>query len=178
MAARAASALLEGGATVRKVREALDGARRLAPDAETPLAELRLVVQDQQIVVEQDRLRLDPRTGQALLDFESGDLERETRESLLMGMVRPLIPPSDAAEIWFARASAWDGDPERWEAAVEAYERVVDIDPATPRRGTTWACSSTGWAATSAPRPATAPRSRPTTPAARPRSTWARSTRT
>jgi tetratricopeptide (TPR) repeat protein len=129
VAARAASALLEGGATVRKVRSALDGARRLAPDAETPLAELRLVVQDQQIVVEQDRLRLDPRTGQALLDFDSGDLERETRESLLMGMVRPLIPPSAAAEIWFARASAWDGDPERWEAAVEAYERVVDIDP-------------------------------------------------
>ncbi len=129
VAARAASALLEGGATVRQVREALDGARRLAPDAEAPLAELRLVVQDQKIVVEQDRLRLDPRTGQALLDFDSGDLERETRESLLMGMVRPLIPPADAAEIWFARASAWDGDPERWEAAVEAYERVVGIDP-------------------------------------------------
>jgi len=129
VAARAASALLEGGATVRQVRSALDGARRLAPDVEAPLAELRLVVQDQKIVVEQDRLRLDPRTGQALLDFESGDLERETRESLLMGMVRPLIPPADAAEIWFARASAWDGDPERWEAAVEAYERVVAIDP-------------------------------------------------
>jgi tetratricopeptide (TPR) repeat protein len=46
-----------------------------------------------------------------------------------MGMVRPLIPPADAAEIWFARASAWDGDPERWEAAVDAYERVVGIDP-------------------------------------------------
>jgi tetratricopeptide (TPR) repeat protein len=130
VAARVASALLEGGATVRQVREALDGARRLAPEAETPLAEVRLVVQDQRIVVEQDRLRLDPRTGQTLLDFESADLERETRESLLTGLVRPLIPPSDAAEIWFARASAWDGDPERWEAAVEAYERVVAIDPA------------------------------------------------
>jgi len=129
VAARAASALLEDGATVRKVRGALDGARRLAPDADMPLAELRLVVQDQRIVVEQDSLRLDPLTGQVLLDFESGDLERETRESLLMGMVRPLIPPSDAAEIWFARASAWDGDPERWEAAVDAYERVVAIDP-------------------------------------------------
>src|SRR6266851_798880 len=124
VSARVASALLEGGATVRQVREALDGARRLAPDALTPLAELRLVVQDQKIVVEHDRMRLDPRTGQALLDFESGDLERETVESLLMGMLRPLIPPADAAEIWFARASAWDGDPERWEAAVEAYERV------------------------------------------------------
>jgi len=129
VSARAASTLLESGATVRQVRSALDGARRLAPDAVTPLAELRLVVQDQRIVVEQDRVRLDPRTGQALLDFAGGDLERETRESLMMGMVRPLIPPADAAEIWFARASAWDGDPERWEEAVDAYNRVVDIDP-------------------------------------------------
>jgi len=129
VAARVASALLDGGATVRQVREALDGARRLAPGAEAPLAEVRLVVQDQRIVVEQDRLRLDPRTGQTFLDFDGVALERETRESFLMGVVRPLIPPTDAAEIWFARASAWDGDPERWEAAVEAYERVVEIDP-------------------------------------------------
>ncbi len=129
VAARAAAGLLEGGATVRQVREALDGARRLAPEAETPLAELRLVVHDQRIVVEQDRLRFDPRTGQALLDFQLGELERETRESLLMGMVRPMIPPADAAEIWFARASEWDGDPERWESAVDAYERVIALDP-------------------------------------------------
>ena len=46
-----------------------------------------------------------------------------------MGMVRPLVPPADAAETWFSRASAWDGDPERWEEAVDAYERVVGIDP-------------------------------------------------
>ncbi len=127
---RAAANLLESGASVRQVRAALDGARRLAPDVRTPLAELRLVVRDRQVVVEQDRLRLDPGTGQALLAFETaGDLERETRETLLTGMVRPLIPPADAAEVWFQRASEWDGDPERWESAVDAYERVLDMDP-------------------------------------------------
>ncbi len=140
VSARAASTLLESGATVRQVRSALDGARRLAPDAVTPLAELRLVVQDQRIVVEQDRVRLDPRTGQALLDFAGGDLERETRESLMMGMVRPLIPPADAAEIWFARASAWDGDPERWEEAVDAYNRVVDLQHRMGRYERAQAC--------------------------------------
>ena len=127
---RAAANLLESGASVRQVRAALDGARRLAPDVRTPLAELRLVVRDRQVVVEQDRLRLDPGTGQTLLAFEPvGDLERETRETLLTGMVRPLIPPADAAEVWFQRASEWDGDPERWESAVDAYERVLDMDP-------------------------------------------------
>lgn len=127
---RAAANLLESGASVRQVRAALDGARRLAPDVRTPLAELRLVVRDRQVVVEQDRLRLDPGTGQTLLAFEpAGELERETRETLLTGMVRPLIPPADAAEVWFQRASEWDGDPERWESAVDAYERVLDMDP-------------------------------------------------
>jgi len=129
VAARVAAGLLERGATVRAVREALLGVRRLAPEAETPLTELRLVVQDQRIVVEQDRMRFDPRTGQALLDFSVGDLERESRESALTGLVRPLVPPADAAEVWFARASQWDGDPQHWESAVDAYERVVAIDP-------------------------------------------------
>jgi tetratricopeptide (TPR) repeat protein len=126
---RAAASLLESGASVRQVRAALDGARRLAPGVQTPLAELRLVVRDRQVVVEHDRLRLDPGTGQTLLAFDAGDLERETRETLLTGMVRPLIPPADAAEMWFQRASEWDGDPERWESAVDAYERVLDMDP-------------------------------------------------
>jgi tetratricopeptide (TPR) repeat protein len=129
VAARVASGLLEQGATVRGVREALAGVRRIAPDAEMPLSEVRLVVQDQRIIVEHDRLRFDPRTGQALLDFGVGELERESRESALVGLVRPLVPPADAAEVWFARASAWDGDPQRWESAVDAYERVVALDP-------------------------------------------------
>jgi tetratricopeptide (TPR) repeat protein len=129
VAARVASELLEGGATVRQIRQALDGVKRFAPEAESPLAEVRLVVREQRLLVERDRLRLDPRTGQALLDFQVNDLERETRESLSMGMVRPLIPPADEAEAWFARASEWDGEPERWEAAVQAYERVIAIDP-------------------------------------------------
>src|SRR6185295_14245998 len=120
VAARVAAGLLEGGATVRRVRE--------APEAETPLSELRLVVQGERIVVEQDRMRFDPRTGQGLLDLGVGELERESRESALAGLVRPLVPPADAAEVWFARASAWDGDPQRWESAVDAYERVVAID--------------------------------------------------
>ena len=127
--ARVAAGLLERGATVRRVREALQGARRIAPDAESPLSELRLVVQDERIVVEQDRVRFDPRSGQALLDFGVKELERETRETALAGLVRPLVPPADAAEVWFQRASQWDGDPERWESAVDAYQRVVALDP-------------------------------------------------
>ena len=111
----------------RGARRARGGSR---PTSETPLAELRLVVEGQRIVVAHDRSGFDPRTGQALLDFPELELERETRETLAPGPVRPLIPPADAAEVWFERAAEWDGDPEQWEAAVDAYERVLAIDPA------------------------------------------------
>jgi len=128
VACRVGATLLEAGATVRGVREALEGARRLAPDAEAPLAELRLRVEGRRVVMEQGRLRFDARTGQGLLDFSEAELAREAAESLSWGRVRPLTPPAQDAEAWFARASAWDGDPERWEAAVDAYEHVVSID--------------------------------------------------
>ena len=129
VAARVAAQLLGEGATVRRVREALEGARRMAPGAESPLAELRLTLEGERIVVEQDRRRFDVRTGQALLDFPALELEREAQESLAWGRVRPLIPPTEAAEVWFARASEWDNDPERWESAVDAYQRVLELDP-------------------------------------------------
>ena len=129
VSARTVAALLESGASLRQVRDALEGARRLAPEAVEPLSELRLRLDANRVVVERDRLRFDPRTGQALLDFPIDDLARETRESLLTGAVRPIVPPADAAEVWFARATEWDDDPARWESAVEAYERVVSIDP-------------------------------------------------
>lgn len=129
VAARVAAGLLERGASMRHVRAALEGARRLAPDAESPLTALRLEVDGERVVIAQDRQRFDARTGQALLAFPVAELEREAQESLAWGMVRPLVPPARSAEAWFARASAWDGDPERWEAAVEAYEQVIALDP-------------------------------------------------
>ena len=82
----------------RRGRHRAPGARASTAPGARPrrggaLAELRLVVQDQRIVVEQDRLRLDPRTGQTFLDFDGVTLEKETRESFLMGMVRPSSRP-------------------------------------------------------------------------------------
>ena len=128
--ARVAAALLEAGAGVREVRLALEGARRLLPGAPSPLSELRLSVRGRRVVAAHGPVRFDPRTGQGLLDLDLDDLEREARESLTLGLVRPLAPPAASADQWFERASRWDGDPERWTEAVEAYERVIAIDPA------------------------------------------------
>src|SRR5439155_732481 len=40
-----------------------------------------------------------------------------------------LALPIEQAETWFERASEWDNDPAHWQDAIEAYRRVVAIDP-------------------------------------------------
>jgi tetratricopeptide (TPR) repeat protein len=128
VAIRAASELLDSGATVRQIRQTLDALRRQAPGA-SPLAETRLVVEGQRVLAQTDRVRFDPRTGQTVLALDVGSLERAAAATLTTGLVRPLVPPAAQAEMWFERASQWDGDPAHWEDAIEAYQRVVAIDP-------------------------------------------------
>ena len=126
---RAAVALLDSGATVRQIRQALDALRRQQPDVGTPLAEVRLVVDGSRVLAQTDRVRFDPRTGQTVLALDVSTLEKDAAATLAMGLVRPLVPPAEEAEIWFQRATEWDADPERWEDAIDAYRRVVAIDP-------------------------------------------------
>jgi len=129
LALRAASALLDAGASVRQIRTALTALRRQDPDLQQPLAEIRLVLEGDRLVAQSDRVRFDPRTGQMVLALDSGGLEAAATATLGTGLVRPLAPPADQAETWFERASELDGDPAQWEDAIDAYRRVVSIDP-------------------------------------------------
>src|SRR6266704_3578818 len=113
-ALRAASALLDAGASVRQIRAALTALRRQDPGLEQPLAELRLIVDGDRLLAQSDRVRFDPRTGQMVLALDSGALEAAATATLSTGLVRPLAPPADPAQ---------------WEDAIVAYRRVVAIDP-------------------------------------------------
>src|SRR5438105_5697464 len=129
LALRAASALLESGASVRQIRQALDALRRRDPEIRQPLAEMRLVLDGGRVLVESERVRFDPRTGQTVLDLDAGNLEKAAEATLVTGLVRPMAPPTEQAETWFERASEWDSDPAQWDDAIDAYRRVVAIDP-------------------------------------------------
>src|SRR5439155_113300 len=74
-------------------------------------------------------VRFDPRTGQTVLDLDASNLEKAAEATLVTGLVRPMAPPSEQAETWFERASEWDADPAQWDDAIDAYRRVVAIDP-------------------------------------------------
>ena len=129
LAARAASTLLDSGASVRQIREALVALRRQDPTLVHPLAEVRFVVDGGRLLAQSDRVRFDPRTGQTVLGLDTGSLTEAADATLATGLVRPLEPPSEQAETWFERASEWDADPAQWKDAIEAYRRVVAIDP-------------------------------------------------
>jgi tetratricopeptide (TPR) repeat protein len=64
-----------------------------------------------------------------VLDLETKDLQAAADATLVMGLVRPLSPPVEQAETWFERASEKESDPAHWDEAIEAYRRVVEIDP-------------------------------------------------
>jgi tetratricopeptide (TPR) repeat protein len=126
---RAASALLDAGASVRQIRQVIVSLRRRDPSLDQPLATLRFTVDGGRLVAQSDRVRFDPRTGQTVLDLPTKDLEEAAAATLVTGLVRPLSPPSEQAETWFERASEKESDPARWEEAIEAYRRVVTLDP-------------------------------------------------
>ena len=128
-AVRVAAALLDAGASVRQIREALTALRRQDPGLEHPLTEVRFIVEGHRLLAQSDRTRFDPRSGQMVLDLDMAGLRSETDAALRTGLVRPLVPPLEQAETWFERAAESDDDPARWDEANEAYRRVVAIDP-------------------------------------------------
>ncbi|MBI2218101.1 MAG: tetratricopeptide repeat protein [Candidatus Rokubacteria bacterium] len=126
---RAANALLDAGATVRQLRQALTSLPHLDKTVESPLAEVRFVLDGQRLLAQSDRVRFDPRTGQTVLDLDAAALEKAADATLVTGLVRPLSPPAEQAETWFERASEWEADPAQWDDAIDAYRRVVALDP-------------------------------------------------
>jgi tetratricopeptide (TPR) repeat protein len=129
LAVRAASSLLDAGASVRQIRQAVTSLKQRDQRLQSPLSELRLLVDGTRLLAQSDRVRFDPTSGQTLLDLGSGDLQQAADATLTTGLVRPLSPPAEQAETWFDRASEWEGDPAQWDDAIDAYRRVVAIDP-------------------------------------------------
>ncbi len=128
LALRAAGTLLDAGASVRQMNAALTAMRKQDPALDQPLAAVRFVVEDGRLLAQTDSVRFDPRTGQTVLDLDTGRLQAAAQATLVTGMVRPLGPPVKQADTWFQRAMEWDADPAQWEEAIEAYRRVVAID--------------------------------------------------
>jgi tetratricopeptide (TPR) repeat protein len=119
IALRTAKQLSEKGVSATRLKQSLAALREKLSEVKSPLTELRILSNGKDVIVESaGGGRLEPISGQFLLNFA-------TRE--LLDNVRAM--PDRNAEGWFRMALEFDADPATRDKAMEAYERVIAIEP-------------------------------------------------
>lgn len=115
---RTAKQLIQTGIPANRLRRALDALGQKLSAAGSPLNELRVVSNGRDIIVERDGARLEPLSGQFVLNFETRELDAKVR-----------VMPERSAEEWLAVARGFEGERETWQDALHAYGRALRIDP-------------------------------------------------
>jgi tetratricopeptide (TPR) repeat protein len=115
---RTAKQLTEQGVPAHRLRRAMLALQRQLSEVRAPLTELRILSDGRDIVVEQQGARLEPLSGQLLLNFDT----RELRARLTV------MPEREAGE-WFTLAAEMEADPSTRAQAIDAYRRALAKDP-------------------------------------------------
>jgi tetratricopeptide (TPR) repeat protein len=116
--ARTAKQLIDSGIPAKRLRKSLDALQAKLDEVQAPLTELRILSNGRDVLVERGGQRLEPISGQFILNFETRELRDRVR-----------VMPERNAEAWFALALEHEANPETRPQAVEAYERVLRINP-------------------------------------------------
>src|SRR2546428_8268804 len=88
LALRAASALLDAGASVRQIKQTLAALRRRDPSLVEPLVELRLGLEGDRLLAQLDPVCLHPPRRQPLLALRQGGLLEGANSTLVTCLVR------------------------------------------------------------------------------------------
>lgn len=115
---RTARQLIAAGVPANRLRRALDALNHKLSQIKVPLAELRIVSDGRDIIVERDGARLEPLSGQFVLNFETRELNDKVH-----------VMPERSAEEWLAVARTYEADRQTWPDALHAYQQVLRRDP-------------------------------------------------
>src|SRR5467141_1296955 len=96
---RTVKQLVEEGVPANRLRRALAALREKLAQVHAPLAELRVLSDGKDIVVERGGARLEPLSGQFALNFETSELDER---------VRVIAGPSHNADEWLATALEYE----------------------------------------------------------------------
>jgi len=118
---RTVKQLVEEGVPPGRLRHALTALREKLSQVQAPLAELRVLSDGKDILVEHGGARLEPVSGQFALNFETSELRDRVR------VMKPKAGPN--ADDWLATALEYDADGETRAEAMDAYDRALCIDP-------------------------------------------------
>ena len=110
--------LIDQGVPANRLRRALAALREKLAQVHRPLSELRILSDGKDVVVESEGARLEPLSGQFVLNFETRELGEK---------VRVMVGPN--ADDWLATALEYDAEENTREQAIEAYDHALSIDP-------------------------------------------------
>lgn len=117
VAFRTVKALLDRGASLRKIRKCLAKMRHLLPDLEQPLSEVRVAIWGEEIIFGKGNQTFTPE-GQLLIKFEAA------------GEAVPQAQADPAEELFFqGLAGEQQGE---WDQAREKYEAALELKPDYP----------------------------------------------
>jgi tetratricopeptide (TPR) repeat protein len=115
---RTAKQLIEEGVSANRLRRSLVALNEKLSQVQAPLTELRILANGRDVIVEHDGARLEPISGQFVLNFDTRELRDKVR-----------VMPERSAQDWFALALQYEADPNSRTEAVDAYERVLASNP-------------------------------------------------
>ncbi len=110
--------LIDQGVPANRLRRALAALREKLARVHMPLSELRILSDGKDVVVESEGARLEPLSGQFVLNFETRELGEK---------VRVMVGPN--ADDWLATALEYDAEENTRAQAIEAYDHALSIDP-------------------------------------------------
>src|SRR5256885_12049948 len=97
---RTAKQLIEKGVSANRLRRSLVALNQQLSEVRTPLTELRILSNGRDVIVERDGARLEPISGQFVLNFDTRELRDKVR-----------FMPERSAEDWFGLALQYEADP-------------------------------------------------------------------
>jgi tetratricopeptide (TPR) repeat protein len=116
---RTVKQLVEKGVPANRLRRALAALSEKLVEARAPLAELRVLSDGKDLIVERDGARLEPLSGQFVLNFETRELDQKVR-----------VIAERNADDWLALALECETAKKSRSEAIDAYDRALRVDPA------------------------------------------------
>src|SRR5467141_4675950 len=120
---RTVKQLVEEGVPANRLRRALAALREKLSQVQAPLTELRVLSDGKDILVERGGTRLEPLSGQFVLNFETSELDQKVRVMARRG--------PDADE-WLATELEYEAEGETRAQAMDANEKEICVDPRKP----------------------------------------------
>ena len=115
---RTVKQLIEQGVPAVRLQRSLKALREKLSKVQEPLSALRVLSDGKDIIVERNGMRLEPLSGQFVLNFETREIDERVR-----------VITERGADEWLATALACECGTGTRAEAINAYDRALQVDP-------------------------------------------------